>query len=213
MLRREGMPSPDDCVRSAVHLRLAARSAISQGRLSGALCSGMVQRSSTMRSDVLSPSRVLRSLAILVIIAASAADPPLAAAEPPVASAPSVRVLAAWVRWLPAGLPAAGYLTLVNTGDKPLSLERASSASYGDVSIHRSITHGTNVQMTPVKEITIAAHSTLEFESQGYHLMLMQPTASAAAGQVPVTLYFSDGSSLVVPFEIRRTPAGGSQRP
>jgi hypothetical protein len=147
--------------------------------------------------------------AVLLLAAAFAADPRLAAADPPVASTRTVRVLEAWIRWLPAGLPAAGYLTLVNTGDKPISLERASSSSYRDVSIHRSTTHGGNVQMAPVDEITIPAHATLEFESQGYHLMLMQPAAATAtAEQLPVMLHFSDGSSLDVPFEIRRTPAG-----
>ena len=38
-----------------------------------------------------------------------------------------IEVVAAWIRWLPAGLPAAGYATLVNRGDKPLSLISASS--------------------------------------------------------------------------------------
>jgi hypothetical protein len=152
--------------------------------------------------------RSLAALALgaLIVAAATYAAPGLADST----DAAKVTVLAAWVRWLPAGLPAAGYLTLKNTGDTPVSLQRASSPSYGDVSIHRSITRGSNVQMTPVERITIPAHATLDFEPLGYHLMLMQPTASAAtARQVPVTLYFSDGSSLHVPFEIRKTPAGG----
>lgn len=126
-------------------------------------------------------------------------------------SAPTIRVLTAWVRWLPAGLPEGGYLTLTNTGDKPLSLERATSSAFADVMIHRSVTHGSEVRMMPVKAITIAAHATLDFESQGYHLMLMQPTAAVAtAKQIPVTLYFSGGASVTVPFEMRRNPASSS---
>ena len=137
-----------------------------------------------------------------------------ALADSPAAPKPTIRVLAAWIRWLPGGLPAAGYLTLTNTGDKALALDTASSASYRDVSIHRSIAHGTTVEMTPVKELTLPAHTTLEFESTGYHLMLMQPTAAAdTAAKIPITLHFSDGSILTVPFEVRRNSAGDAAPP
>jgi copper(I)-binding protein len=62
--------------------------------------------------------------------------------------------------------------------------------------------------MVPVKEIALEPHKTLEFETTGYHLMLMQPTASANTGaRVSIVLRFSDGSVLTVPFEVRK---GGS---
>jgi periplasmic copper chaperone A len=166
-----------------------------------------------LRQRALEP---LTAIALGALISASAALstlalPTLAIADSPAAPTPTIRVLAAWIRWLPAGLPAAGYLTLTNTGDKALALDAASSPSYRDVSIHRSVAHGTQVKMTPVKELTLEPHTTLEFESSGYHLMLMQPTASAeTAAKIPLTLHFSDGSSLIVPFEVRRSPAGGS---
>jgi copper(I)-binding protein len=166
--------------------------------------------------------RALRSLtagAIAALIAASAALSALpvanlAVADSPAASRPTIRVLVAWIRWLPGGLPAAGYLTLTNTGNKALALDGASSAFYRDVSIHRSVANGTTVEMTPVKELTLEPHATLEFESSGYHLMLMQPAASAdTAPEVPITLHFSDGSLLVVPFQVRKKPAGDSASP
>ncbi len=167
-----------------------------------------------MRIDVLLPTRPLRRLAPLAIgalLAAAQAYPRPALATSPAALKPTIQVLAAWIRWLPAGLPAAGYLSLTNIGDKPVALERASSPAYRDVTIHRSVHHGTGVQMTPVKHLVLEPHATLEFESSGYHLMLMQPTVSAdaaAATATPITLYFSDGSSLTVPFQIRKSPAG-----
>lgn len=134
-------------------------------------------------------------------------------ANSPPAPKPAIRVLAAWIRWLPAGLPAAGYLTLTNTGDKPLALEAASSPSYGDISIHRSVMQGTTEEMTPVKAVTLEPHQTLEFQSTGYHLMLMQPVASAdTSAKIPITLRFSDGTVLTVPFEVRKNPAAGSAR-
>jgi periplasmic copper chaperone A len=163
---------------------------------------------------LLHPLRSPAAIAILTFALYALSPLPvakLALADSPAAQQPTIRVLAAWIRWLPGGLPAAGYLTLTNTGDKALALEAASSASYRDVSIHRSVSHGSTVEMRPVKELTLAAHTTLEFESTGYHLMLMQPTAAAdSAAKIPITLHFSDGSSLTVPFEVRKSPAGGS---
>lgn len=158
--------------------------------------------------------RLLTAIALGASIVSSAVFPVLANPAPsnsPPAPKPTIRVLAAWIRWLPAGLPAAGYLTLTNTGDKALALESASSPSYGDVSIHRSITHGTTEEMVPVKAITLEPHQTLEFQLTGYHLMLMKPTPSAdTSAKIPITLRFSDGSVLTVPFEVRKNPATDS---
>ena len=160
------------------------------------------------------PRRARRFLAAIALGASIAVSPALAD-PPPQNSAPApkpaIRALTAWIRWLPAGLPAAGYLTLTNTGDETLALEAASSPSYGDVSIHRSVTHGATEEMIPVKAVTLEPHQTLEFQSTGYHLMLMRPAASAdTSAKIPITLYFSDGSVLTVPFEVRKNPAPGS---
>jgi copper(I)-binding protein len=44
----------------------------------------------------------------------------------------------------------------------------------------------------------------LDFEVRGIHLMLMQPRETLDPnGQVPITLHFTDGSSLTVPFQVR----------
>jgi copper(I)-binding protein len=148
---------------------------------------------------------LLASIAMGTLMAAAPALPTLTFADTPGPSTTSIAVETAWIRWLPAGLPAAGYLTLTNTGDKPLALDGASSPSYGDVSIHHSIRRGTTETMTPVKEVTLEPHQTVAFESTGYHLMLMQPAAAVTtATRIRITLHFSDASSLTVPFKLRR---------
>lgn len=160
-----------------------------------------------MESGFKARLRARARLAAAGLLTAGALLAALAGAGPAESSRPSIRVLSAWVRWLPAGLPAAGYLTLENTGSQAASLERASSADFGDVSIHRSVRHGADVQMMPVRSITLPPHQTLQFEPNGYHLMLMQPSDRlATATHVPITLFFADGSSLVASFEIRRRP-------
>jgi copper(I)-binding protein len=126
---------------------------------------------------------------------------------------PSVQVTDAWVRWLPGNLPAGGYLTLVNAGDQPSSLVAASCPDYADVSLHRSRTVAGTSQMTPVKKITVAAHSRIDFAAQGYHLMLAHPRKTLKPGdRVPVTLSFAGGPVLTVEFKLR-PPAAGADMP
>jgi copper(I)-binding protein len=121
------------------------------------------------------------------------------------AEAPTIRIEDAWIRWLPAGLPAGGYVTLTNTGDKPVVLIAVSSPDYGEVSMHRSVERQGMMEMTPVAQVAIVAHSSLNFAATGYHFMLMQPSRSVKLGdRVPITLRFADGRSLTVQFEVRR---------
>jgi periplasmic copper chaperone A len=123
-------------------------------------------------------------------------------ANPP---APSVRVDAASIRWLPAGVPAGGYATLTNFGDRPEVLTAAMSPAFGSISIHRSVRRGAIVQMEPVNEILINPHSTLDFESMGYHFMLFDARQSLEhTAQVDLTLYFKDGGSISAAFKIRK---------
>ena len=121
------------------------------------------------------------------------------------ARTPSVHIENAWIRWLPSGLPAGGYLTLTNTGDRALTLIGATSDAFGMVSVHRTVHRGGNVAMEPAERIGIAAHATLDFAAAGYHLMLMDASKALKPGdRVSITLRFADGASLTVPFEVRQ---------
>jgi periplasmic copper chaperone A len=123
------------------------------------------------------------------------------------ATAP-VRIDDAWIRWLPAGVPAAGYFTLINDGTEPVVLIAAQSADFRDVTIHRSAEHAGVVQMEPVREIQIDAHSRLDLAALGYHLMLMDPAQPIdSRKEISITLKFKDGSSLTAPFQVRKTGA------
>jgi periplasmic copper chaperone A len=119
------------------------------------------------------------------------------------------QVTDAWIRWLPGDLPAGGYVTLTNTGDRPASLIAASCPDYADVSLHRSRNVAGTSQMIAVHEITVAPHSSLSFAAQGYHLMLAHPNKVLKPGDhVPVTLSFGAGAAVTVQFELRPPDAG-----
>ena len=127
------------------------------------------------------------------------------AADAPSSSGPSqLSIRDAWIRWLPAGLPAAGYMTLVNGSDRPLELTSVSSDAYRDIGLHHSMTQSGMSHMEAVNAISVPPHSALRLEAGGYHLMLMQPTHALAPGDhVVLTLHFAGGATRSVNFEVR----------
>ncbi len=137
-------------------------------------------------------------------IAASAVA---AAAAPPA----SIAVSDAWIRWLPANLPAGGYVTLRNTGTQPQMLTGATSPDFGEVSLHHSVQRDGVSQMQPVSQIEIPAGHALSLAAGGYHLMLVHPTRPLRPGdEVSITLHFAGGSSTTARFDVR--PPGGSNQ-
>jgi copper(I)-binding protein len=120
-----------------------------------------------------------------------------------IVATPPVHVENSWIRWLPANLPAAGYATLVNNGDRPEVLIGADSPAYGEVTLHQNVAREGTVQMRPVERITLDPHSSLRFADAGYHMMLMQPTKALKPGdRVPIALRFLSGI-VTAQFEVR----------
>ncbi|UGB37372.1 copper chaperone PCu(A)C [Frateuria soli] len=112
----------------------------------------------------------------------------------------------AWIRVMPAGLPAGGYVALRNEGDQPAILDGASSATYGSVMLHESSTDSGMGRMRMVERLTIPAHGQVALAPGGYHFMLMDAAKPVQPGQtVQVTLHFADGSML--PTDFRARPA------
>jgi periplasmic copper chaperone A len=114
----------------------------------------------------------------------------------------------AWLRYIPGGAPSAGYFTLTNRGDRPLSLVGAECSDFGMVMIHRTIERGGISTMRPVHELTVAPGKSVEFAPGGYHLMLMRPKHPLRpGGRLPVTLRFGDGSRLAAEFVVKSPEA------
>jgi copper(I)-binding protein len=130
-----------------------------------------------------------------------------AAVPAAVAPAPDVQVDDAWIRWLPADVPSAGYMTLINNGSKPRVLVDVSSTAYAEVSIHQTLEdHGVS-SMRPVDSITLAPKAVVRFAESGYHLMLMHPRHPVHPGdKLVMTLRFAQAPPIDVVFSVR---AGG----
>jgi periplasmic copper chaperone A len=150
-----------------------------------------------------------RSLAICALLLALVQ--PAFADNSSIAGTPTVRVIDAWIRWLPAGVPAGGYATLSNMGEKPAVLIAAISPYFGEISMHRSREQGGSITMAPVERIIIDPHSSLNFAAAGYHLMMMRPTRSIKPGErVPVMLRFADGFTLTIAFDVKALDGNGT---
>lgn len=145
-------------------------------------------------------STTLRSIRTAVLGVASLALAMTAQA------ADAVHASDAWVRWLPNNLPAAGYVTLTNSGDKAvdLDLEHVTSPEYGSVMLHRTVSNGSTSQMEMVGKATVPAHGMLKIAPGGYHFMLEDAKRKIAPGDtVHLRMKFSDGTTLDTPFAVK----------
>ena len=105
--------------------------------------------------------------------------------------------------WIPEAMPVAmmhaGYLTIKNNGQQPVSIVGAQSDAYADVEIHKSVTKDGMSRMFKQDEITIAPGQEVKFERGGLHIMLMHPKHPLKIGdQVKMELITHDQQS--VPF-------------
>lgn len=76
---------------------------------------------------------------------------------------------------LPGTAMMAGYLTLVNAGDEPVSVRDASSPAFARISLHRSIEEDGQSRMEAVETLTVDAGERVAFEPGGLHLMMFEP--------------------------------------
>lgn len=126
------------------------------------------------------------------------------------AAPPGVHVEHAWIRWLPAKLPSAGYAVIVNDSDAPVSLTGAQSAAYGTVMLHRSMLANSDSRMEMVAQLDIPAHGSVKLAPGGYHLMLSRVKRPIKPGdEVPMILEFAGGATLQVPFSVLPANASG----
>jgi len=127
------------------------------------------------------------------------------------AAAPAtIAIEGGWVRWLPSALPAAGYMTIVNNGDKPVALVGMSSPDYGMAMLHQTTNDGSTSKMVMIDKLTIPAHGKVQFSPGNYHVMLEQPKHALAPGDsIQLQLKFSDGETVSAPLPVK--PPGTTQ--
>jgi hypothetical protein len=120
------------------------------------------------------------------------------------AQAAKVTVSDAWIRALPAHLPAAGYFTAHNNGQHDVDITGAQALACGSLMLHLSSDDKGMGSMSDVAKVAVPSGGEVKFAPGGYHLMCMDPKPAISPGHmVPIALQFSDGTSLVVRFAVR----------
>nr|WP_255682976.1 copper chaperone PCu(A)C [Dyella sp. 2HG41-7] len=127
------------------------------------------------------------------------------------AQADHIKASNAWIRLLPANLPAGGYVTLQNQGSSAATLVSVHSTAYASAMLHQSsASEAGGSTMRMLDRLAIPAQGQVALAPAGYHLMLEQATHPLTPGdKIDITLDFSDGSHLPVQFTVR--PANASE--
>jgi copper(I)-binding protein len=125
----------------------------------------------------------------------------VAAVSSPAWAAP-FDVTDAWFRSLPGGVPAGGYFTAHNNSDRAVVINGVQANACGMLMMHESSNKGGMSGMDMVDKVVVPAGGTVKFAPAGYHLMCEQPKMKIGA-KVPVSFSLSNGTTVVVAFQVR----------
>ena len=130
------------------------------------------------------------------------------------AAPPALSVQEPYVRLVPPGITvSAAFMTIDNTGTTDRQLARAESPLAGTVELHTHVNDNGVMKMRAVSAIPIPAKGQAQLKPGGDHIMLIGLKAALQEGRdVPITLYFDDGSHLTVMAPIKK-PSAGSPTP
>ncbi|MBP9855363.1 MAG: copper chaperone PCu(A)C [Candidatus Omnitrophica bacterium] len=115
-------------------------------------------------------------------------------------STQNVSISNAWVRALPPSQKTtAGLLTIENKTEKEIILQSVTSTAAEVVEIHKMKHADGMMKMEKADNVAIPAGGLIDFESSGYHLMLINLINPLKEGDVvPLILNFQDGSQIEV---------------
>ena len=134
------------------------------------------------------PMRVFMMVALSLTLAACS-EPP----QPGLyVENPQIREL------LPGRDTTAGYFTLTNNTGVNVTLESAQSTYARAIEMHKTVVRGDSVGMQRIKQHIIPAGASTSFAPGGLHLMIFGVTEMP--DEFPITLVFSNGEQLQVPF-------------
>jgi len=112
--------------------------------------------------------------------------------------------------WIPEAPPVAkvmaAYMTIENTGSKPVTITGVSCDAFGMVMMHKTVTENGMSRMIHLDSLKVAPKSKAVFKRGGMHVMLMDPKHSFKVGdKVSLTLETADKKKI--PFTAVVKPA------
>lgn len=114
-----------------------------------------------------------------------------------------------YVRAMPLGVPnSAAYLTLKNMGNR-VQLTGVTTNIAHEAQLHTLVEEQGLIKMRQVQNFTLPKNGVLTLSPSGDHIMLLGLHKTLNAGdEVPLKLFFSDGSSQEVTIPVKRMSAG-----
>ena len=111
-----------------------------------------------------------------------------------------------WIREAPpASQVHAGYMSLANRTQLPVTITAISSKDYSAAEIHRSWIEDGVARMEALQQLVVQPGDSLELAPGGYHLMLFNPVRSLQAGDsVTIRLETADGNCHTIEAPVRR---------
>jgi copper(I)-binding protein len=148
-------------------------------------------------------------LAVALFIAILAWLAPAAAAD--VVKAGALELSSLWTRATPPKAPsAAGYLTIVNTGNEADRLVGVASPMAGKADLHSMEMKKGVMTMRRVAAIDIPAGGTVALDPDGLHIMFTELKGDLkAGGTMPVTLAFEKAGKVEVSLQVLSVGAKG----
>jgi copper(I)-binding protein len=106
----------------------------------------------------------------------------------------SVKVHGAWIPEAPPVADVmAAYLTIENTGSKPVKIISVSCPEFNGVMMHKTVTENGMSRMIHLGSLTVAPKSKAVFKRGGMHVMLMGPKHPFKVGdKVPMSIETAD---------------------
>lgn len=96
------------------------------------------------------------------------------------------------------------YMTIRNTGSKPVEIVSATSGQYSSIEFHETVQRNGMASMIRHESLHIAAHAELELRRGGPHLMLFNPAKALVAGDtVNITFTTSDDTDRTVAVTVK----------
>lgn len=119
-------------------------------------------------------------------------------------------VFDAWIRAAPPGATMmAGYATLKNSGDGPLTLLTVQSDAFRLTSLHETIVDRDVSKMREIHRLVVEPGEEVRLTPGGKHLMLMQPRHAITVGEkVQVVFLLADGTRIETYFDVVATDSG-----
>ncbi|HSS07645.1 MAG TPA: copper chaperone PCu(A)C [Rhodanobacteraceae bacterium] len=119
-------------------------------------------------------------------------------------------VFDAWIRAAPPdSRTLAGYATLKNTGDAPISVLTVQTNAFRQSSIHQTVVERDISRMRELPRVDLAPGAVVEMKPGGAHLMLLDPRHPIVVGdKIGMVFLLADGTRVETNFDVVAPDAG-----